>query len=82
MGRRSNEEWKRLIEEQESTGESQAQYCAERGIPLSSFRWRKERNSKRRAPYVSVYVPVKEEANKSHEATLTLPGGVVFQMRW
>lgn len=84
MGRRSKEEWAKLCKEQKESGLSQAAFCQERGISLSSFRWRnlKEDGKRKETPYVELTVPVTRDKAALHEGTLTLPGGVTFQMKW
>lgn len=41
--RRSREEWQRLLDEQESSGQTQAAFCAARGIKTTSLRYWKRR---------------------------------------
>lgn len=81
MRRRREEEWKALIEEQARSGMSQAKFCEERGITVSSFQWRKR---KLEQPFLEVAVSPSEEKQeeRKHEAELELPGGVRFRMSW
>ena len=41
--KRSEREWRQLLEEQRDSGESQAEWCKEKGINLNTFRDRSSR---------------------------------------
>jgi len=62
--RRSRDEWAELVEEHESSGETQEEFCAARGLVVGSFRgWlyrlRRERRGGKVARSATRLVPVR-----------------------
>jgi len=44
--RRTNEEWRAVIKEQQASGQTQAKWCAARGIPVNTLRERARRQKR------------------------------------
>ena len=83
MGPLGEQEWHQIIEEQLSSGKSQAAFCAERGISTRVFqRWKGKLN--RGSGFVELEVSGSKEelVGQGHRAELEFPCGVIFRMSW
>jgi len=68
-------DWKRMVEEQEKSGQSGADFCKKRGISEGSFwYWRRKLVSERRA---DKFVRVDE----GERVAVELPGGKTIRIR-
>ncbi len=82
--RRSESEWRALIEEQAGSGLSQRKFCVSHGVSLSSFT-----NARRRfaapasRPAAPEFVPVTMDTGEGTgwELELALGGGVTLRLR-
>ena len=85
--------WRGLLERWRASGLSQAEFCRQRGIPISKFAWWKRRLSaggaagpvqrarpSRKGPHGGAFVPVQiVAAPAAGELELTLRGGRVLR---
>ena len=77
---RSKEEWRSLIAEHESSGESQAKFCRERGISPSAFQYHLHKGRKR--DFIELPALTVQEGASGAQATLELPGGAMLRFSW
>lgn len=84
-GRRATRaaEMRSLVEDFEGSGMSQARFCREHGLALSTFLYWRRRASSRRRPEFSEIEIVAPPTMASREAAveLVLPGGVIARLR-
>jgi hypothetical protein len=79
--RRSREQWRQLIDEQQASELSQAAFCQARGIALSSFGYWKRRLARPTAPdWLELPVDLSGSAN-GWEIKLSLGDGVVLRLK-
>ena len=67
-------EWQRLFSEQERSGQSQAAFCAARGIGLSGYR-----EARRRIGPVSEFVEL--TPTERWESEVSFPNGMIIRIR-
>jgi hypothetical protein len=87
--RRSAEQWHELVARFEQSGQSREQFCAERGLALSSFcRWqgklREEATTAQAAGGEAIFVQLAADAASSlpaWEVELQLGAGVLLRLR-
>jgi len=87
--RRSESEWRSILERYEASGESETGFCRRSKIPRSSFvKWKRRlRSAAPSAPVVPRFVewaPPRvptEPTSNAGEFELVLPGGVVLRWR-
>jgi len=72
--RRTPEQWRQIISEQEQSGQTQSRFCEERGIPKASFG-----NALMRFRHKSEFVELKPSAG--WEGEVSFPNGVTVRVR-
>jgi transposase-like protein len=86
QGRRSRDEWKRLVSRYERSGASRREFCRREGLNENTFRlwWGRLRSESPSAPpsptpFVEVVPAASVESRWTIE--LELPGGATFRLR-
>lgn len=81
--RRSRDEWRRLIDEQAGSGQTQAAFCAARGISVGSLRnWRRRLGASFETPEPWVELGMLAEAKSATwDVELDLGEGVCLRLR-
>lgn len=89
--RRTPEQWQKLMEQFESSGKTQEQFCQSRGIALATFTmWRRKLKATALAPtapaFVQVHLPQNAEvlpleSSEPVDLVVELPYGVVLRFR-
>ena len=78
MKRRSKDQWQGLVAEQESSGKSQQEFCAKRGVSVASLQYWKRKL--REDSFVEI--PVVSQPHLRGEAVVEFPGGAVLRVLW
>lgn len=77
--RRTRQEWHKLISEQELSGQTQSNFCRERGISLSALN--NARNRLRNKPDFIEVSPVEITRVQSWTGEVVFPNGVTVRVR-
>jgi hypothetical protein len=79
--RRSESEWRALVERQKASGLSQIEFCQQEGIARSTFEVWRRRIASRSVAGQFVELAMPGEGGGEWEVELTLPLGMVLRLR-